>query len=135
MTNIITVTIASTSPPLLNVDDVGGKNNVDKSPNPQTIKWQLTGNAAQGAFLPMTGNPPGFSWITTPSPQQPNGPFGVPVVGANGNSLTITDDHSSSSTDGTWIYMLRVMLDGVMYTTTASTGLGAGVDNPIIINR
>ena len=135
MANIINVTIASTNPPLLAVNDAGGQNNVNQSPNPQTIKWQLTGNAAQAAFLPMTSNPPGFSWITKPSPQQPNGPFGAPVLGANGNSLTITDDHSGSTTNGSWIYMLRAMLDGVIYTTTASTGIGAGVDNPIIINR
>ena len=71
MSNILNVTIASTNPPLLNVEDNGGQNQVSQSPNPQTIKWQLTGTAARGAFLPMDGSPPGFCWVTTPSPQVP----------------------------------------------------------------
>jgi hypothetical protein len=135
MSNILNVTIASTSPPLLNVEDNGGQNQVSQSPNPQTIKWQLNGTAARGAFLPMDHDPPGFCWVTTPSPQEPNGPFGVPQVGSSGNSLTITDNHTSAATNGSWIYKLHVILDGVVYSTTSSLGPAAGINNPIIVNR
>lgn len=135
MSNVLNVTIASANPPLLNVEDNSGQNEVSQSPNPQTIRWVLNGNAAQGAFLPMDQDPPGFRWCTSPSPQQPNGPFSAPLVGAGGNSLTITDDHSSAASNGTWIYQIRVLLGGVVYMTTSSTGIGGSIHDPIIINR
>ena len=132
MANNMNVTLdTNVTPNVLDIDDSGNANQVSQNPNPQTINWHLTGNLAQGSFLAMTNNPPGFSWISNPAPTC----FGTPTVGANGNSLSITDSHSSSTTNGSWTYMLRVNLNGTIYTTTAATGITATSGSPIIINK
>ena len=116
----------------LNVDDNGGQNQVSQSPNPSTISWNLTGKLAQGNFVPMSSSPPGFQWVP---PGPPPGLFGPPTIGANGNSLSITDNHLDATTNGQWIYMLRVDYDGNVVSTTASAGVGGTTNNPIIINH
>jgi hypothetical protein len=131
MANILNVTLNTTvSPPRLDVDDKNGQNKVSRSPNPTTIKWILTGSLAQGSFCPMADSPPAFEWKQPP----PDGIFSEPVVGANGNSVSITDTHVDASTDGEWIYALAATLDGVTYTTQFTLLTGT-FDNPNIINR
>lgn len=132
MANNLNVTLkTSIAPKVLDVDDSGSANQVNQNPNPQPITWHLTGNLTQGNFVSMSDPNPGFVWITQPPP----GVFGSASIGANGNSLSINDNHPSSTTDGSWVYMLRVNLSGTVYTTTASTGIIATTGNPIIINK
>lgn len=132
MSNILNVTLdTSVTPNRLSVDDKSGQNQVSQSPNAQTITWQLTGNLTQGDFVPMTDSNPGFSWFgTTPSAQT----FGTPTIGANGNSLSISVTHPDANSNGSWIYVLRVSLNNVVYTTTASLPSGT-TNNPTIINK
>jgi hypothetical protein len=129
-TNTINVVLNASNE--LNVQDHGKQNEVEKSQQATTITWNLTGGLAQGNFLPMS-NPVGsrgFEWVQTP----PTGVFTDAVIGSNGNSVSITDTHPDATTDGRWIYVLRVNLDGTTYCTTSSTPT-ATVNNPVIINR
>lgn len=132
-TNNINVVLTNTTPQTLDVQDNGGQNQVNASSQPTTITWNLTGNLAQGSFVPM--NDPsgqyGFEWITQPAPSW----AGTPSIGANGNSLSVVDNHLDSSTNGQATYKLRVNLNGTVYSTTATTGPTATVNNPVIINR
>jgi hypothetical protein len=134
MTNNINVTLdTSVTPNVLDVDDKDGNYKVNKHTNPQTISWNLTGNLAQAEFVSMCGNSPGFEWVSDPPPSA--GIFGEPEIGANGNSLDLVDTHSNGDSDGTWIYRLRVLLDGTVYQTTSSAGVSDVRNNPIIINQ
>lgn len=133
-TNNINVTLdTSTGTNRLSVTDNGGQNQVGANAAATTITWHLTGQLAQATFVAMSDPNPGFSWV------QPGGPltryFDTPTVGANGNSLSVVDNHLSSASNGTWIYTLRVNYGGSVITTTASTGIGATVNNPVIINH
>jgi hypothetical protein len=132
MTNNINVSLdTSTGANLLNVVDNGGQNQVNQNPNAATtISWNLTGVLTQGNFVPMTDAEPGFEWITAP----PDDLFGTPEISANGNSLSITDDHVDATTSGEWIYLLRVDYDGAVVSTEATLPRGT-VTNPVIINR
>ena len=116
---------------VLDVDDNGGQNQVNRSPNPTTISWNLTGPLTQGNFVPMSASPPGFEWVGN---QPKAGVFGTPTIGANGNSLSITDNHVDGSSSGEWIYMLRVNYNGNVVSTQKTLVTGT-VDNPVIINR
>ena len=132
MTNNINVTLdTSVTPNVLHIHDKGNTK-IHKNSNPQTISWNLTGNLAQAEFVSMCGNAPGFEWVSDPPPAA--GIFDEPQIGANGNSLNLVDNHPSDSSKGTWIYRLRVVLDGTVYQTTASTGVTSTSNNPIIIN-
>lgn len=132
MANNMNVTLKTdVTPNVLDIDDKDGKNKVDKNPNPQTISWNLTGNLAQGEFVPMSEAEPGFEWVQQP----PTGVFGTPQIGSSGNSLNLTDNHPTADSDGSWTYQLRVSLDGTVYETTSSAGIKGTVNNPIIINR
>lgn len=142
MANNMNVTLKTdVTPNVLDIDDKGGKNKVDKNPNPQTISWNLTGNLAQGEFVSMSAAQPGFEWIQQP----PAGVFGDPQIGSNGNSLNLVDNHPNDNSKGEWAYRLRVSLNGTVYQTTASTGrtdrtasiasIASTSNNPLIINR
>ena len=121
------------NPPRLDVDDHGGGNQVPQASSPTTITWHLTGNLAQGHFVPMDDPSlePGFSWM---GDGPPAGIFDPPQIGAGGNSLSICDKHLSAGSNGSWIYKLRVRLGNTTYTTLA-TLLTGSVNNPVIINR
>ena len=120
MTNNINVTLdTSVTPHELKVHDHGHVR-IDKKPGAQLISWNLTGNLAQGSFLPICGNSP------------PGGIFGEPQVFAK--SLTLVDIHPDGGSDGAWIYRLRVCLDGTVYSTSSSVGVSDVRGNPIIIN-
>ena len=131
MTNNINVSLdASSGVNLLDVVDNGGQNQVSQNANPTTISWNLTGVLTQGNFVPMSEDEPGFEWIQAP----PDGLFGTPTISANGNSLSITDNHVDATTNGEWIYMLRVDYDGDVVSTEAALPRGT-TTNPAIINR
>lgn len=132
MTNNVNITLdTSVTPPALRVHD-HGHIKVGKKANPQTITWNLTGNLAQGEFVPMSAPDPGFEWVSSPPP--PAVIFGTPTIGSNGNSLSICDNHADRTTDGRWTYRLRVSIDGAVYSTIADAGITNTSKNPIIIN-
>jgi len=132
MANNINVSLdTSVSPNVLDVEDNGGQNKVGKSDQKQVITWHLKGVLAQGSFLPMDGSgDKGFEWQQAPK----DGIFGDAELGSSKNSLSITDLHKDSTTDGEWVYILRVSYKGQVYTTTASLPIGTS-NNPIIINH
>jgi hypothetical protein len=132
MTNNINVSLDnSNGVNKLNVVDNGGQNEVSQNSAPTTISWNLTGALAQGSFVAMNATPPGFEWVGV---NPPAGLFGTPQVQANGNSLSVTDNHVDSTSNGEWIYMLRVNYGGSVISTTASMP-GGTVSNPVIINK
>lgn len=65
----------------------------------------------------------------------PAGVFGEPQPGANGNAMSIIDNHLDDDSKGRWVYRLRVLYNGETYSTTSSIGPENTVNNPIIINR
>jgi hypothetical protein len=135
MANNLQVSLnTSYNPPRLDVDDSGGQNQVGQSPNPQTITWTLTGPLTQGNFVSMQAAEPGFSWG---SKQQPRtGVFGPATISANGNSLSITDTHTDSSSNGEWSYVLRVLYNGKVYSISDTLEAPGGtVSNPVIVNK
>jgi hypothetical protein len=121
----------STTPPYLDIDQSNGANHVSRSPNAQTITWQLTGNAASGSFNTQSDPEPGFAWVGTPPPA---GIFGSPVLQANGNQLTMSDLNNSASTAGDWIYQLSATIGGVVYQSN-KTSLTETTTNPSIKNN
>lgn len=132
MTNNINVNLdTSVTPHVLNVDDKGGIK-ISKNAKPQTISWNLTGNLAKAEFVSLCGNSPGFEWVSDPPPA--TGVFSQPQIGSNGNSLNVVDNHPNSHSTGTWIYRLRVLLDGTVYQTTSQVSITSTSKNPIIIN-
>jgi hypothetical protein len=132
MPNNLQVTLdQSTTPWCVDIDQSGNANHVSQSPNAQTITWQLTGNAASGSFVALTDPDPGFAWVGT---APPSGIFGSATLSANGNKLTISDLNNSSSTQGTWTYILRVNVGGVVYQSK-TTSLAATTSNPTIVNK
>ena len=117
----------------LDVEDHGGIG-VNANADATIITWHLTGVLTQGNFQPVTPPgvaSPGFAWVQAPPP----GYVGPPSVGNNGNSLSITDNHVNSSSEGHWIYKLHVLYQGAIYCTTTGSGTTSTVNNPIIINR
>jgi len=117
----------------LDVDDSGGQNQVNQSPNAQVISWNLTGVLTQGNFVAMNAAEPGFSWA---DPPPRSGIFGTPTVSANGNSLSITDSNTGTADAGEWHYVLRVLYNGKVYSISDSIeGPGGTVHNPVIINK
>ncbi len=132
MPNNLQVTLdQSTTPWCVDIDQSGNANHVSQSPNAQTITWQLTGNAASGSFVALTDPDPGFAWVGT---APPSGIFGSATLSANGNQLTISDLNNSASTQGTWTYILRVNVGGVVYQSK-TTSLAATTSNPTIVNK
>jgi hypothetical protein len=132
-TNNINVVLTTTAPQTLDVKDNGGQNLVNAASQPTTITWNLTGNLAQGSFVPM--NDPsgkyGFEWVTQPPPAW----AGTPTIGASGNSLSVVDTHLDATSNGEATYRLRARLNGTVYSTTATVSRTATVNNPVIINR
>ncbi len=117
----------------LDIEDHGGIN-VSANADATIITWHLAGVLTQGNFQPVTppgvANP-GFSWKLAP----PDGSFSPPSVGNNGNTLTITDNHHGSGTDGQWVYNLCVLYQNTLYCTSTRLGPGATFKDPVIINR
>jgi hypothetical protein len=131
MPNNLNVTLnQSKTPWTVDVDQKGNDNEVSQGPNAQTITWQLTGNAASGSFVSLSDPNPGFAWISAPPP----GVFSSPSLSANGNQLTITDTNNSANTAGTWTYVLRVNVNGTVYSTQ-TLSIEATDTNPWIKNK
>jgi hypothetical protein len=133
-TNNINVTLdTSSGTNRLSVTDNGGQNQVGANSAATTITWHLTGLLAQASFVAMSDPNPGFSWVQPGGPPSSN--FDPATVGSNGNSLSVVDNHLNSTSNGTWVYMLRVNYGGVVISTTASAGVGGTVNDPVIINH
>ena len=117
----------------LDVEDHGAIG-VNANADPTTITWHLAGVLTQGNFQPVTppgvANP-GFAWKQAPPP----GFFGDPSVGNNGNSLSITDNHLGTGSNGQWVYNLCVLYQNQLYCTASMVGVGGSLRDPIIINR
>jgi len=132
MPNNLHVTLdTSTTPPCLDIDQSNGANHVNRSPNAQTITWQLTGNAASGSFNAQNAAKPGFAWV---NPAPPAGIFGPPTLSQNGNEITMTDLNNSASTAGEWIYQLSATIDCVVYQSN-KTSLTQQITDPTIKNN
>jgi len=132
MPNDLHVTLdTSTTPPCLDIDQSNGANHVSRSPNAQTITWQLTGNAASGSFNTQSAPEPGFAWVGTPPPA---GIFGPPTLSSNGNEITMSDLNNSASTAGDWIYQLSATIGNVSYQSKKTSITGQTTD-PTIKNR
>lgn len=121
----------NTTPWCVDIDQSGNANHVSRSPDAQTITWRLTGNAAAGSFVALTDPNPGFAWVGA---APPSGIFGSPTLSANGNQLTLGDLNNSVGTTGTWTYILRINVDGVVYQSK-TTSLTATTTNPTIKNQ
>ena len=131
MPNNLSVSLnQSTTPWSVVVDHHGNGNEVDRSPNPQTINWQLNGNAASGSFVSLTDPNPGFAWLSSP----PANVFGAPTLSGNGNQLSIQDTNTGASTAGSWTYVLRVNVGGTVYTS-AALSIAATETSPWIKNK
>ena|SRR5690242_12030738 len=113
----------STTPWSVDIDQRGNANQVGRSPQPQTLAWELTGNAAGGDLLPL-------QWIDQP----PAGVFGPPELAANGQRMTMTDLNDGTDSSGSWIYMLSLTLDGEEYSTLSTVPTGT-TTNPSIKNN
>jgi hypothetical protein len=129
----------TTNPWTLQVDT----NPIDIPPNanPQSIHWHLVGIARGGKFKSLTGAEPGFEW-NGPSPL----PFDDPTLSPKKIALTIKDNHTNAASKGEWPYILRIVLNGTTYRTSALTvkaraaktkgGMGIlGTQNPTIKNN
>ena len=99
----------STTPWSVQVDPQGHANHVYRHRERQTLTWKLTGNAAGGALLPL-------QWIRQP----PEGIFGEPELALNGKRMTMTDLNDRPESQGSWTYLLCLMLDGERYSTARS---------------
>ena len=134
--NIIQVKILpSTAPgvkPVLDVDETGNQNVVHKNQEGTLIRWILS--EAQAQFASMDGTDPAFEWLEQP----PAGLFGTPEVKGNGNHLEMMDNNTKNGPASIkWIYKLRVIKDGTIYTTTSDYDRRIGIvsNNPVIINK
>ena len=114
----------------LDVDQSGNGNQIGHGQS-TTITWHLSGpGASQGSFNAINDpNYPGFSWVQPP----PSGVFGQPQLSNNGDKITISDANDSTSSAGEWIYKLCATIDGVRYSTIATTPT-ATTTNPKIKN-
>lgn len=130
MTQTIRVTLDTTvTPHVLSVHD-NGSIKVKRNDDPEVIRWVLKENLKDGAFPSSTDSNPGFTWVDTP----PAGLFVGPIIAPNGKSLIVIDNHLGGSSDGEWIYRLRVKLGDDTYETTTSLKGQLTSKNPIIIN-
>jgi hypothetical protein len=132
MANNMNVSLdTSKTPYRLSVDDHGGQNQVSQNPHPTTISWNLTGQLTQGNFVAMDCAEPGFDFV-----EDTGSVFSIATISANGNSVSVQDNHVDSTSNGSWIYVLRVEYMGTIYATTYElVGPGGTVNNPVIVNH
>jgi hypothetical protein len=107
MANSLPVTLdTSTNPATVKVDNTA----LNKSAEPQMIKWYLDGNAKDGTFGDLT-------WI---DPKPPPGVFGTFTTfeGIDGRKwATLSDLHPSTASRGTFVYRLSVTHNGHRHHT------------------
>src|SRR3546814_10694324 len=131
MPNLKVTLYTKENPQYLDIDQKDNANHVNRSPNAQTITWQLSGDAASGSFIAQTASKPGFAWV---DPAPPAGIFGPPTLSQNGNEITMTDLNNSASTAGEWIYQLSATIDNVVYQSN-KTSITEQTTNPSIKNN
>lgn len=126
MPNNLAVSLDQTTTPWsVDVDEHGNANQVSRSPNSQTITWQLESNAATGTIV-------NFAWLTNPPPASTI--FGPFAIAPNGKQATMSDLNASVATTGSWIYQLTINVGGTNYTTIAALKIGTNT-NPSIKNN
>jgi hypothetical protein len=125
MDHLLRVTLdKSTNPWSVDIDEHGNPNHIDRSPQPQTIAWELTGDAEAGQLSPL-------AWL---DPAPPSGVFGDPEVAGNGKRMTMSDLNPDPATSGSWDYQLGLTLGGRQYSTRATLPVGTN-SNPSIKNN
>ena len=125
MDHLLRVTLDKTTTPWsVDIDQKDNANRVDRNPQPQTIVWELTGDAATGQLQLL-------SWV---DPTPPAGVFGPAQVAPNGNRMSMTDLNDGPGSSGDWIYRLSVVLDGQEYSTLQTLPVGTNT-NPSIKNN
>jgi hypothetical protein len=133
MPNNMKVTLdKSTTPWSVDVDDKGGENKVDRSKKPQDVVWELSGNAAQGAFESLDGDKPGFEWVGTAPDKKI---FSDPWRTDNDKKLKIKDTNENTGDPKEYPYVLRIKLDNKVYSTITEKGPILTNTNPVIINK
>lgn len=124
MDHVLRVSLDTSSTPWsVDIDQHDDANHVGRSTQPQTLAWELTGNAAGGDLLPL-------EWVEPP----PEGIFGPPQLAANGQRMTMTDLNDGPDSSGAWTYMLSLTLDGERYSTRETLPTGT-TTNPSIKNH
>lgn len=91
---------------------------------PQTIAWELAGDAAAGALT-------SFRWL---DPVPPDGIFGAPAFAPDGKRMTMTDLNDGPATSGVWTYQLGLELHGQAYSTRSTLPIDTNT-NPSIKNN
>lgn len=90
----------------------------------QVITWKLAKQLEQGDFI-------SFEWVDpTPAP----GTFDAPEISPDGNSMTIGDHNGQGARKGNLAYVIKVELNGTIYTckTVSTQGI---MRDPVIINK
>ncbi|MEO8986100.1 MAG: hypothetical protein ABI300_10815 [Rhodanobacter sp.] len=96
----------------LDVNQAGNGNQIDHGQSVK-IAWHLIGPGTRGGAFNAIKDPngPGFAWVNPPEA----GIFGKPEVA--GKEITLTDDNTTASSVGDWIYELRATINGKQYST------------------
>jgi hypothetical protein len=125
MDHLLHVTLdKSSSPWLVDIDQQGNPNHIDRSPQLQTIAWELVGDATAGKLSLLV-------WL---DPAPPDGIFGPPELAGDGRRMTLTDRNDNPDTSGSWNYQLSLSLGGQTYSTRAILPTGT-TTNPSIKNN
>lgn len=131
MAIVLRVSLDKTYTPwAVDVNETGKGNRIGRSNVKRQIRWELVGNAEQGAFHPQGGTQPGFSWMQP----VPDNVFGEPTPSEDFKQLSITDLNNDLASSGTFVYQLWIEVDGVSYSSVTELGIRAAT-NPAIINR
>lgn len=101
------------------------KHVVNQNALKQVIRWQLEQmNLSKADFT-------SFEWVDAAST---SGTFDTPEIAPDGNSMTMGDHNGPGAKKGDLAYILKVEIDGVVYTSRTNGAEGVYKD-PIIINR
>jgi hypothetical protein len=90
----------------------------------QVITWKLAKQLEQGDFV-------SFEWV---DPTAASGTFDAPEIAPDGNSITIGDHNGPSGKKGNLAYIIKVEMNGTIYTSR-TTSEDLMVKDPIIINK
>lgn len=125
MDHLLSVSLdKSTMPWSVDIDQRAGANHIDRDPRPQTIAWELAGDAAAGALT-------SFRWL---DPVPPDGIFGAPAFAPDGKRMTMTNLNDGPATSGVWTYQLGLELHGQAYSTRSTLPIDTNT-NPSIKNN
>jgi hypothetical protein len=118
----------SKTPWVVDVDETNNGNHVPRSPDQQTIKWLLHGNAESERIV-------AFEWLVGPSRSDI---FTPPAYDPAGSYMIIRDTNDRQETVGIFTYRLGVAAGSGpnnVYYTTATISTRAVSNNPSIRNN